>query len=429
MQIVEKIYSLPVPLNYATAVIVNLFMIASSYIITDEYLMKYLDSAIRRTRLRSELVAIFFFNIGNGFPELMTGILFGKRDEIICSLYSTIGGSLFINTVVLGFTILFKSKSVDINSNAFYKNIMFLFVSYTIMLYIFLRETVNILLPVLMILLYAVFLVYSVMNSRNYSDEIETVTENLPNNKFGAMINMCLYPMRKLFNLSMLSKKSAKPNLIAFFSSFAINFIIFGFHHDILSQKIFLCSIPFILLFSIAAYYLDSIKENDILSNFYNLLVSIYWIFITADFIVSQIDLLSAKYKISKEISSLIFVAFGNSFADIITNSIAAKRGLVRTATSSSLTSPIHNTLFNLGMSLFLFTLTKGRITFSTSYNTMFVLFPIVFSPISLFIISFNYEIRNRKLEYELAYVLFIIYGLFILFLVLESLFGGYRWS
>ncbi|ELA46179.1 hypothetical protein VCUG_02348 [Vavraia culicis subsp. floridensis] len=425
MGIVNTLYDLPVPFNYAAVSMLNVFILVSGYLLVDEYLMKYLDNAIKQTKLQSELVAIIFLNIGNGLPELITGFLCGQKD-LLCALYCSIGGMLFITTVVLGSTIFFKSKTVEIKIGLFYKNIMFLFVSYFLLSCILIRETVNIFIAIAMVSTYVIFLVHSVINNRNDAEEIETIEHSAIGSKYKKVLQWCLYPLRMLFNLSLINQKGNSNPFVLYSCSVFMNFIIFSYLLGYLTQRIFLISMPILLLLSAALYFLDTVVRNKTIMNCYGMITAILWIFFTSDAIVNQIETVSERFNFSKELSSLIFLAFGNSFADLVTNSVAARKGLVKTAISSSLTSPIHNILFNFGLLLSYFTLSKGTISLVNEYSTMFTVFPIVFVPITFFIISFNYEIRNRKLEIELAYALFAIYGLFVCLLALEFYLGDY---
>ncbi|ELQ74435.1 Ca2+:Cation Antiporter (CaCA) Family [Trachipleistophora hominis] len=425
MGIINTFYDLPVPFNYAAVLVLNMFMLFSGYLLVDEYLMQYLDNAVKQTKLQSELVAIIFLNIGNGLPELITGFLCGQKD-LLCAIYCSIGGMLFIITVVLGSAILFKSKTVEIKNSLFYKNIMFLFLSYSLLTCILIREAVNIFIALFMVGTYAVFLVHSVVNNRNDTEEIETVQHAVGSNKYRKVVHWCLYPLRKLFDISLINQKATSTPLALYLCSVFANFIVFSYLLGCLSKKVFFIAVPVLLLLSAVLYFFDTITPNKMIMNCYSMFIAILWIFFTSDTIVNQIEMVSERFNMSKELSSLVFLAFGNSFADLVTNSIAARKGLVKTAVSSSMTSPIHNILFNFGLLLSYFTLSNGTIVLHSVRNAMFTVFPIVFVPIALFIISFNYEIRNRKLEIELAYTLFVIYGLFICLLGMEFYLGDY---
>lgn len=415
MKILEKLDHLPIVLYMFSMSFLNIMSFLIGYIVTDEYLMKYLDFAIRKTKLRSEMTAILLLNIGNGLPELMTGIIFGQRNEIKCSIYATAGGLLFITTVVLGTTIFTRSKSVYIPSKTFYKNITFLSISILFLLISFLTNNISLPLGLMMISAYIGFIVYTFFTCKNTGEEIETVNDRIAKGKFRAFFEKFLKPIRFFLDISILNKKRFNNNYFSYVYSVFVNTLIFTLLHDLFTTKLFIAEIPFIIISSTFLYCCETLFNFQIVMIFYDLFVSTIWIYYASDLLVYQIDAFNAKFGVSKEFASLIFIAIGNSFADLITNCIASNKGLVRTAIASSLTSPIHNTLFNLGNSYLFLLFTQKKFSFNLDHNSSLEQIPIVFSAITIFLLAFNYEIRNRKLERELAAVLFIVYALFFI--------------
>lgn len=430
-----------------------------SFILTDEYLLHFLNILTKSFSLRSEIVAIFLINLGNGLPELITSILLIKESgNVKYTLYCAAGGQIFILTVVLGTTILSASKKVFLNGGSFYKNLVFILVSTLSLLIPFMTFNITRLLGLIMVFLYFSFLFYSLM-TKTPGEQIEVIDETTRVSKIKKIVKRITKPVLYFFDLAICEKDGSITNEIAYFISVMINAVSFSFmsipHLIIMRNKLALklkrtpfsmtpvsfanVIIPVCIIlvaFVILLFLLWCATRTQMPLLIYNISITVLWIFFTSQMIIDIFNVI----KIDKSLIAIILLPIGNSIGDLITNSIAAHKGLVKVGLIASMTSPIHNTLLNLGLTFFLIDYNKkgtlsgienaGKVVEFFTLRTpvdlspQLYLIPITFSLIILFILSFNYEIRNRKLVSECGAILFTIYGLYLILVLAQALFG-----
>lgn len=430
-----------------------------SLILTDEYLLRFINIITKSFSLRSEIVAIFLINLGNGLPELITSILLIKEtNNVKYALYCAAGGQITLLTVVLGSTILASSRKVFLTGKSFYKNLVYLLISTLSLLIPFITFNITRLLGLIMILLYFSFLIYSLM-TKTPGEQIEIIDETSRVPKIKKMMKKVVKPIQYFFDLAICEKGAIRKNEIAYFVSIMINTISFSFlsisHMKVLrnllasklkrtffsmtATQVSSFIIPMCVLLIAIAIYLSltcSTSNAELPLLIYNITMTILWIFFTSQIIIDIFNTI----RIDKSLFVIVLLPIGNSLGDLITNSIAAHKGLVKVSLTASMTSPIHNTLLNLGLSFFLLNYSQnvdqGQLQHAGSMvkflcasskvdlSPQLYLIPVTFSLIVLFILSFNYEIRNRKLASECGGILFTIYGLYIV-LVLAQVFYG----
>ncbi|KRH95211.1 Ca2+:Cation Antiporter (CaCA) Family [Pseudoloma neurophilia] len=441
--------ALAIPLLFILTVI----SILLSIILTDEYLLRFLNMVTQSFSLRSEIVAILLINLGNGLPELITSLLLTQESKNIkYALYCAAGGQVTLLTAVLGATIFSASRKVFLNGKSFYKNLLFLLVS-TIALFVPLATfDVTRILGGIMLIFYFSFLFYSLF-TKCPGEQIEVIDETSRISRIRRLTKKLVIPIQYFFDLAICEKGAIRTPHIAYFISVMINLFCFSMlslpslvsFRDGLASKIGkkivlgLTAIQFsnilvpltVFLVSMSIFSVLTISngKSQIPILIYNIFMSILWIYFTSQMIIDVFNVIN----LDKAFISMVLLPIGNSLSDLITNCIGSHKGLVRVGLTASMTSPIHNTLLNLGLTFFLMKRSTDNLKNGNNFifdstkieiSQQLYFIPLTITLITLFILSFNFEIRNRKLESECGAALFSIYALYLILVSAQIMLG-----
>lgn len=434
---IQTLKNLPQILSVPLLIISNILGLLISIIVTDEYLLPLIDKLILITNFKSELVAIFLLNLGNGLPDLLSNLILSKID-LIDVIYTVSAGQVTILTLVLGCTIFCTSRREYISSDSFYKNILYLVIGTMFIFGHFIFCKVNEPISLIMIGTYFIFIVHSFLTATP-GESIELI-RNEPVNKIRKFFERVTRPAKLFFDMVIFLEKNEhiaennkfdKKNnetvkyqfILKYFFSVMINtFFFFLFNLSWFMENnvsrikkiIFMGISPFIifLILTLSHKKIKSIKLT------YNLIITIFWLYNSSQIIINTF----LEMNLPKPIITLILLPLGNSLGDLITNSMAAQKGLVKTSLIAGMTAPINNILLNMGLTNFLISIRNKKEMDIKKIDFHLMTLPIVFSIIVLFIIPFNYELRNRKLEKELGLLLLIVYVLFVVLIVAQVL-------
>jgi len=90
-------------------------------------------------------------------------------------------------------------------------------------------------------------------------------------------------------------------------------------------------------------------------------IVSVIWIYTTANEIVNLLQTFGIVFGLSDAILGLTFLAWGNSIGDFVSNSAMAKQGFSRMAVSACFGGPLLNMLLGIGISCTVLTISRGH--------------------------------------------------------------------
>lgn len=133
---------------------------------------------------------------------------------------------------------------------------------------------------------------------------------------------------------------------------------------------------------------------------FLSMILSIMWIYFTAEELVSLLSSAGTLLNISTTIMGLTVLTWGNSVGDLVSNSIISSKGFPQMAISASYCAPLTNMLLGLGLSFTISSITKRAISFSLAghlrsglfFSFLFLLFNLISTIVMLVISKFKYK-------------------------------------
>lgn len=390
---------------------------------TSNFLLPVISELVKRMQLSNDLSAIIFLNIANGIPNLFTAISFSKSDAFP-KISLTLGSLVTLGTIALTLVIFLSKKINYVEYYGFYKNSIMLISIYCFLIYLSAIQFISWEVCLFMLVVYISFLGYSYHASKlNVHNEIEVEDE-----EEGSKVDTFYSQVCRIINFSlsvilldMQSNGSFIKKVFCIFSP-CINFVIIKYFFDIRLQ---LMHTSFILASCIILGIFLFISKNrnnlDLFCYIYSFFASSIFLFLCSTQIINFALMIENKYRINKDLSALTFLSLATCSSDIITSAIASRKGFFMIAAYSCITAQIRNILFNLPMALLIAVIKNNFIQIFFFYkkiaNVALALVPIININLVL-----NYEIRNRKLETELGYVLLFIYLLYIALTIIQFL-------
>ncbi|KAM0675924.1 hypothetical protein GVAV_000702 [Gurleya vavrai] len=370
----------------------------------------------------SDIAGILLLNVGNGIPDLITSLLIIEEEPFIL-IATSIGSFIFLLTISLSSIILSSKKRNFLDFGTFYKNTFVLIFSFSVYVYLMAAQTLFIFLPIILLISYGLFIYYSLNYSLTYNDTLETIIEDTETKK-GILHNtfqIIKIPFRIIFDILTLNEKNSKNyGYIGFLISPIMNFFLYYMYQNIQTKYKHFSKITFsCILFGFFLCLIYKFKKSNFIFSIYSFASSCFLLYIFTSDIVNFIEFSSKNLKIPKELSAILLLPLGNSFGDLITGMSASRQGLFRTAANACMSAPIHNTLFNFSI-ISLLMLYKNEFKSINVYHNNIINVAMCLGPFILINIILNFEIKNRKLESELAYVLIFMYAVFVGFTVME---------
>jgi Ca2+/Na+ antiporter len=385
-----------------------------------------LNQIVRKLKWSSDVIGIMLLNVGNGIPDLITSLLMLKNDVPLV-VSAAVGSAVFILTVSLAMIILYSRGVEKLGCYKFYRNIFFLIGMYGFIVYHLASRKITILTSLSMIATYICCVLYSFMTSNAYDESLENVEISRTPPKSGGFYRvartMIIQPMKVVLDVITISLKKdgeLRRYCRALFSP-TLNFLLLFIYFQFPIRYVY--AIPLmlgLLLTGVAFGHLVKRGKGYVLLHIYSFVVCGVWIYVISSEILSLMEFYEKKMNMKRELSSMTILSWGNCLGDLITGIAGSKNGMFKTVAHSTMISPVHNTLFNLGAIFTLIALKNGgSIDFIPNNGVLTV--GLAFLPITILILIINYEVRNKKLASELAYILLFLYGMFILFCIIVA--------
>ncbi|KAF7682905.1 Cation/calcium exchanger 1 [Astathelohania contejeani] len=407
--------SFPHPINTILTIIWGTFLILISYLLADKYLMTSLTNIIAKLNLNSDIAGIFFLNLANGIPDLITSLVVANKD-VVGVLYVTLGSFVFMITMVLGVCILSSNASIEIRNSIFYKNISFIFITFSYLLFIIGAEKMTFYTTGTMLATYFIFFIYTFKMKLYESIELPNQrAQHRRKTLLKTIRNIFLIPIEIILNILV-----AKPNsyyqycgLLSPVLNFTLIILYWGIKISLIS---FLAIMGVGLILGILLFFVIKRQKALLFLHFYGFIISGIYLYITSSELLNTFEIFEEVLRFPPGVFLITFVSWGNCIGDLITGIAASKKGLCKTVSTSIMTAPIHNILFNFSI-IITYLMIKEKLTVIYLSNFIYqVMVCIAMITITLMVIMFNYEARNGKLGVELAGLLILIYSLFFLF-------------
>lgn len=397
-----------------------------SYLTANTYLTTSLSKIIQRLSWTSDISGILLLNIGNGIPDLISSLILSK-DDTFCMISSSIGSFIVLLTLALPMIILFSKIKTFLSFFTFYKNLFAIMASFSFYIYILASECVNFNIGMIMLATYGIFLYYSFYVASPVIDTIEhiIIEDSERKNVFKRLTGFINIPFKIILDFCLLNLnnktrylKNHYYGIISPSLNLCLSILFFKYN---LTYKYFGILIGLAVLLGIFLSYSLKNDKNNLIIYLYSFFMSCAAMYLFTTLIVDFIYYLHQVNKIPKELLSLLIMSLGNCIGDIMTGISVSRKGLFKTSASACLTAPVHNTLFNLGIIFIVQGIKNNFKNIEVKYNSILHV-AMALVPLICINLILNYEIRNRKLAAELAFVLLFIYSIFIYFTFLQSI-------
>jgi sodium/potassium/calcium exchanger 6 len=144
--------------------------------------------------------------------------------------------------------------------------------------------------------------------------------------------------------------------------------------------------------------------------------MSVVWLDLIANEVVAVLEVFGVMLGVSTSVLGLTVLAWGNSVGDLVADTATAKAGQVKTAIASCFGSPLLSALVGLGIALTISTSSDGNLATSIDTQNFVAICTLLGTLFTSGFVFYKYDWRPPR---EYAYVLFGIYGIFMLTSVL----------
>lgn len=405
-------------------VAINLYL---SYFIANEYFITSLSNILEKIKIGSNFTGIIMLNFCNGIPELITYLIIGKNSNNLDGLaLASMGSFLFVMTVALGLIILFSSKITHLDFTSFYNNFIFVGMTYCFFVYLLWFGTVSFYTGLIMVLYYGIFIISAFFLSNFYAEFVEMPTmERLETKTYIQNIFSGINKVFRVFvDLILINQKKTasimKKEIYGLISPILFSSLVYFCLTDGFNWKRY---ILVSLISSLVGCFIYFALKNDFLPlipSIYTLVGSCFLIFLLSTELLVFFNFLAKSNIIPIDFSYAIIIPIGNSLGDLITGIASSRKGMFRTAANSCMTASVYNTFFGLGLTIMYITWKNKFKTFNLGFNSSLNQVLIAFIPLVLINVVMNYEIRNRKLSGEFAWLMLLTYVMFSYFCVLQ---------
>ena len=128
---------------------------------------------------------------------------------------------------------------------------------------------------------------------------------------------------------------------------------------------IFILILTLIISLSVLIYYTSTkyeINKYPIIIHFLTLILSLIWIWFTANLLISLLMAISTIININKYFLGMTILTYGNSISDLMLNLSLVNLGYSEMALSGSISGPLFNLLIGLGIPLIKLNIKTGNI-------------------------------------------------------------------
>ena len=160
------------------------------------------------------------------------------------------------------------------------------------------------------------------------------------------------------------------------------------------------------------------INKYPLIIHFSTLILSLIWIWFTANILISLLIAISNIININKYFLGMTILTYGNSISDLMLNLSLVNLGYSEMALSGSISGPLFNLLIGLGVPLIKFNIKIGNINFEIFNKDNLIGIICLFILIgNLITLGIQAKLNNYHLNNKFAIVRYIFY--FIYFIII----------
>jgi len=182
---------------------------------------------------------------------------------------------------------------------------------------------------------------------------------------------------------------------------------------------IFILILTLIISLSVLIYYTSTkyeINKYPIIIHFLTLILSLIWIWFTANLLISLLMAISTIININKYFLGMTILTYGNSISDLMLNLSLVNLGYSEMALSGSISGPLFNLLIGLGIPLIKLNIKSGNINIEIFNKDNLIgiicLFLLIGNLITLIIQA---KFTDYHLTNKLAIIRFLFYFTFFI--------------
>ena len=182
---------------------------------------------------------------------------------------------------------------------------------------------------------------------------------------------------------------------------------------------IFILILTLIISLSVLIYYTSTkneINKYPIIIHFLTLILSLIWIWFTANLLISLLMAISTIININKYFLGMTILTYGNSISDLMLNLSLVNLGYSEMALSGSISGPLFNLLIGLGIPLIKLNIKSGNINIEIFNKDNLIgiicLFLLIGNLITLIIQA---KFSDYHLTNKLAIIRFLFYFTFFI--------------
>ena len=158
------------------------------------------------------------------------------------------------------------------------------------------------------------------------------------------------------------------------------------------------------------------INKYPLIIHFSTLILSLIWIWFTANILISLLIAISNIININKYFLGMTILTYGNSISDLMLNLSLVNLGYSEMALSGSISGPLFNLLIGLGVPLIKFNIKIGNINIEIFNKDNLIGIICLFILIgNLITLGIQAKLNNYHLNNKFAIVRYIFYFLFFI--------------
>ena len=170
---------------------------------------------------------------------------------------------------------------------------------------------------------------------------------------------------------------------------------------------------------SLLIYYFElkhSIDQYPIIIHFSTLVLSLIWIWFTANILISLLMAVSTILNINEYFLGMTILTYGNSISDLMLNLSLVNLGYTEMALSGSISGPLFNLLIGLGIPLIKFNVKIGNINIEIFNKSNLIGIICLFILIgNLITLGIQAKLNNYHLNNKFAIIRYLFYFTFFI--------------
>jgi Ca2+/Na+ antiporter len=405
---------------------VSLLTLVNAYFAC-RYYSKITKTLLHRTAPDNVFMRGIFLCLFNNVPRVVAlALLFGKSEVHATSLQC--GSCLFAITVILALTVLFSRQLCIIHHMVFYKDILFIEITYLVLLFTIASDGRGLdRNAVFSIIALALFLsnTYALPSYLSQPTDIDLSEPHA--SMFDSSLEALMTPVRLLFDILVLDPSTLVSGPIDDTSSYVaifsplFNFLVGIVYFGISLKRMYFAVLAIIsLLLGIILYVLTTKKLSAAFISLYSFCSSVLCLTIIMRSSIDVVEYSKVIFDLGEHFLSGTFLTWQASVVDIVMSIECSRKGHALMAMLSALYTPILLTLIGF-CNLKILMRALGGVVSKEILREPIIFFTFSFMMISMPIIFVNYAIRHQKLTRDLAIFLLILYFLYLLSFCMEG--------